>query len=144
MKDYSKNIEALWKAHRERNDETVMGALGIEFTEMSEKVIKARMPVDRRTRQYFGVLHGGASVVLAESLASMGAYIFVDMEKQYVAGLEINANHLRPVSDGFVFGEGRPLHLGKTSQVWQIEIKNAEGKLVCVSRCTIAVVSKKS
>jgi 1,4-dihydroxy-2-naphthoyl-CoA hydrolase len=115
-------------------------ALGIEFTEIGEDFLTARMPVDERTRQPGGILHGGASVVLAETIASVGAGRVIDREKYRGVGLEINANHLAAAADGYVTGIGRPVHLGKTTQVWEIRITNAQGRLSCISRCTMAIL----
>jgi len=117
--------------------------LGIEFTEVGTNYVCARMPVDQRTRQPFGLLHGGASVVLAESLGSVGAHCCIDLERQYCVGLDINANHIRGVKDGYVYGRATPLHLGKTTQVWEIRIVNEKEQLVCISRLTLAVLDKK-
>jgi 1,4-dihydroxy-2-naphthoyl-CoA hydrolase len=114
--------------------------LGIELTAIESDFISGKMPVDHRTVQPMNILHGGASVALAESLGSIGSYLTVDPEKYHCVGMEINANHLRPVSDGYVFATAKPLHLGKTTQVWAIDITNEAGKLVCVSRITMAVV----
>jgi len=114
--------------------------LGIEFVEAGEDWVRCRMPVDERTRQYAGVLHGGASVVLAETLASVGCYFTLDRTKHACVGMEINANHIRPVSEGWVYGEARPENIGRTTQIWSIRITNEAGKLVCVSRCTMAVI----
>jgi 1,4-dihydroxy-2-naphthoyl-CoA hydrolase len=114
--------------------------LGITFTELGEDFISAKMPVDHRTRQPFGILHGGASVVLAESLGSMGAGLVVDPSKFRCVGLEINANHIRSVAEGFVYGTAKPIHIGRRTQVWAIEIVNEQRKLVCTSRITLAVV----
>ncbi|MCL4141060.1 UNVERIFIED_CONTAM: hypothetical protein GTU68_019997 [Idotea baltica] len=105
--------------------------------------MRAEMPVDERTVQPMGILHGGASVALAESLASIGALLWIDPATQVAVGQEINANHIRPVSSGKVFGTAKPIHSGRGSQVWTIEIKNAEGKLISVSRCTISIVPKR-
>lgn len=116
------------------------GHLGIVVTEVGDDFVKARMPVDHRTRQPYGLLHGGASVALAESLGSVAGTMCVKVPDEAVVGIEINANHIRPVTEGFVEGIARPLHLGKTSQVWEIRITNWEGRLVCVSRITLAVV----
>lgn len=127
-----------------RSEGTALHALGIEMTELTEDSLKGRMPVDSRTRQPGGVLHGGASVALAESLASWGASMTVDPEKFYCVGMEINANHVRPVADGWVYGEARPLTRGRTTQVWDIKITDAAGKLVCISRCTMAVLATPS
>jgi 1,4-dihydroxy-2-naphthoyl-CoA hydrolase len=117
--------------------------LGIEFTAIGEDFISARMPVDRRTHQPMGLLHGGASVVLAETLGSVAAHCCLDAAKQYVVGLDINANHLRGVRSGYVYGTTKPLHIGKSTQVWEIRITNEEGAMVCISRITMAVLNKK-
>lgn len=117
--------------------------LGIEFTEIGEDFISARMPVDGRTHQPMGLLHGGASVVLAETLGSVAAQCCLDAAKQYAVGLEINANHLRGVRSGYVYGTTKPLHIGKSTQVWEIRITNEEGAMVCISRITMAVLNKK-
>ncbi|HZG60039.1 MAG TPA: hotdog fold thioesterase [Anoxybacillus sp.] len=121
---------------------TLLEALGIELIEISAGKVVATMPVDERTRQPFGVLHGGASVALAETVASIGAYELVDKEKEIVVGLEINANHIRSVRDGKVVATGTVLHRGRTTMVWDIKIVDEEGRLVSVSRCTIAVLQK--
>ncbi|WP_309710963.1 hotdog fold thioesterase [Pseudolysinimonas sp.] len=120
---------------------TMIEHLGIEFTELTDEALVGRMPVDHRTRQPAGVLHGGASVVLAETLASWAATFAVDREKFHCVGMEINANHVRPVASGWVRGEARPIALGRTTQVWEIRITGGDGKLVCISRCTMAVLS---
>jgi len=127
-----------------RSGGTAINALGIEMTELTDDSIKGRMPVDGRTRQPGGVLHGGASVALAETLASWGASMTVDSAQYYCVGMEINANHVRPVAEGWVYGEARPLTRGRTTQVWDIRITQEDGKLVCVSRCTMAVLPKPS
>lgn len=116
--------------------------LGIEWTEVGPDFIKARMPVDHRTRQPYGLLHGGASVALAETLGSVGAAMTVDREKFIAVGLEINANHVRSARDGFVTGTARPLHKGSTTQVWDIRIEDERGRLICVSRLTVAILKK--
>ena len=113
--------------------------IGIEFIEIGADYLKARMPVDQRTRQPFGILHGGASVVLAETIGSYAANMVVDYPKEIFVGQEINANHIRPVSSGYVTGTASPLHMGKNSQVWEIKICNEQEKLVCVSRLTMAL-----
>ena len=100
------------------------------------------MPVDHRTVQPYGILHGGASVALAETLGSIAAHLVVDSDLYFTVGMEVNANHLRPVTRGRVTGTARPIHIGKSSQVWGIEIKNEENKMVCISRITMAVVPK--
>ena len=121
---------------------TMVDHLGIEFLEIGDDYVKARMPVDHRTHQPFGLLHGGASVTLAETLGSMGAWFCVDPAKYVCVGLEINANHLRGAREGWVYGVARPLHVGRTTQVWEIKITNAEDKLVCVSRITMAILPR--
>ena len=120
---------------------TMIEHVGIEFTELTDDALIGRMPVDHRTHQPAHVLHGGASVVLAETLASWAATFVVDREKFHCVGMEINANHLRPVASGWVRGEARPIALGRTTQVWEIRITNDDGKLVCISRCTMAVLA---
>jgi 1,4-dihydroxy-2-naphthoyl-CoA hydrolase len=120
--------------------DTVLSQLGIEFTDVGDDHLAARMPVDARTRQPMGVLHGGSSVVLAETLASFAATLVVDPERAYCVGMEINANHLRPVTAGTVTGVARPIALGRRTQVWEIRITDEADKLVCISRCTMAVV----
>ena len=119
--------------------------LGIEVIEIGDDFIKARMPVDRRTIQPMTkVLHGGASVALAETLGSTGAYLCIDPAKYLVVGLEINANHVRSVREGWVTGIARPLHRGRSTQLWEIRITDAADKLVCISRLTLAVIKKPS
>ncbi len=122
---------------------TMTDHLGIEWTEVGEDYLKARMPVDHRTNQPYGLLHGGASCVLAETIASVGAAMVVDHSKYYCVGLEINANHLRSVKEGYVTGVARPLHLGNSTQVWDIKIYDEKERLVCVSRMTVAVMLRK-
>ncbi len=117
--------------------------LGIEILELSETRVVATMPVDQRTRQPFGILHGGASVALAETVASFGAVALIDRERFVAVGQEINANHLRPKLEGIVRATGVPVHVGRSSQVWSIEIRDEEGRLVCISRCTMAVVERR-
>lgn len=122
---------------------TMAERIAIEFTAIGADHMEARMPVDARTHQPFGLLHGGASVALAETLGSMAASCCVDMDRQFCVGLEINANHIRSVKDGFVTGITKPLHIGKKTQVWEIRILNDNKELVCVSRITLAVLDKK-
>jgi 1,4-dihydroxy-2-naphthoyl-CoA hydrolase len=138
----------IWKvtpevAQLNEHADNLVGHLGIEFTEIGTDYLKARMPVDRRTHQPYGLLHGGASVVLAETLGSTGAMLCVDQSKSYVVGLEVNANHVRSVAGGWVIGTARPLHVGRSTQLWDIHIVDEAGKLVCVSRLTVAVIEKK-
>ena len=116
--------------------------LGIEFTEIGPDFLRARMPVDERTRQPYGILHGGASVALAETLGSTAAGLVVDPDKYRVVGQEINANHVRAVSNGFVIGTARPHHVGKRSHVWEIRITDEQERLVCISRLTMFVLEK--
>lgn len=117
--------------------------LGIEYTAIGEDYLEATMPVDHRTIQPYGLLHGGASVVLAETLGSVAASLTLDLEKQVGVGLEINANHLKSVREGKVKGVAKPVHLGKTTQVWEIKIYNEADQLCCISRITMAILDKK-
>jgi len=117
--------------------------LGMQFTEIGDDFIRGTMPVDHRTHQPYGLLHGGASVALAETLGSVGAALTVDHEKFMCVGLEINANHVRSVRSGVVTGTAKPIHIGATTQVWDIRITDERDKLVCVSRLTVAVLKKK-
>ena len=117
------------------------GYLGIEFTEIGVDFLKGKMPVTDKTRQPFGMLHGGASVVFAETLGSVASFLCLEKpETQRAVGLEINANHIRPVSEGWVFGIVKPVHLGKKTHIWEIKISDINDKPVCVSRITIMVV----
>jgi 1,4-dihydroxy-2-naphthoyl-CoA hydrolase len=126
---------------RESDKGTMMEHLGIEYLEIGADFITARMPVDHRTRQPYGILHGGASVVLAESLGSVASVMCLEDPKlERPVGLEINANHLRSVAEGWVYGKVTPIHVGRRTHVWQIEITNEEGKKVCVSRLTVAII----
>lgn len=122
--------------------DSIVGHLGIKFFERGNDYLKASMPVDKRTVQPLGILHGGASVVLAESIGSAASYMSLD-ESQYSVGLEVNANHIKSVASGLVIGTGRPVHLGNSTQVWDITIKNEDNKLVCISRLTMAVLKMK-
>jgi 1,4-dihydroxy-2-naphthoyl-CoA hydrolase len=116
--------------------------LGIEFTEFGDDYIVARMPVNEKTQQPFGLLHGGASCVLAESLGSVASTLCIDIDKQLAVGLEINANHIRSARSGFVYGKVTPINVGRTVHVWSIEITNEEKKLVCVSRLTVSIINR--
>ena len=116
--------------------------LGIEFTEIGADFLRGRMPVDERTKQPYGILHGGASVALAETLGSTAAGLVVDPDKYRVVGQETNANHVRAVSNGFVIGTARPHHVGKRSHVWEIRITDEQERLVCISRLTMFVLEK--
>lgn len=124
-------------------EETIVGVLGIEYIEITPDKVVATMPVHAATHQPFGQLHGGASVVLAESVASVGTWHLIDQENEIAVGLEINANHLRGKQEGLVTAIGTPLHKGSTTMVWDIKIVDEEEKLICVSRCTVAIVKKK-
>jgi 1,4-dihydroxy-2-naphthoyl-CoA hydrolase len=117
--------------------------LGIEFTEIGENYLKAKMPVDSRTRQPYGLLHGGASVALAETMGSIASAFVIDTTQFYCVGIEINANHVRGVKEGNVFGTVIPLHIGNSTHVWDIKIHNEQEKLVCVSRLTVAILRVK-
>ncbi len=121
--------------------DTAIAALGIVFTEIGPDFLRATMPVDARTHQPFGLLHGGASALLAETLGSSAGGLSAP-EGCGVVGIEINANHLRGVRAGIVTGTARPLHVGRSTQVWEIRVEDAKGKLVCISRLTLAVVPK--
>ena len=125
-----------------QNRNTATSHLGIEFLEVGDDFIKARVPVDERTRQPYGLLHGGVSVVLAETLGSCAA-VCACPEGWYAVGLDINANHLRGVTSGWVTGTARPVHIGRTTQVWQIELHNDAGQLTCISRITMAMLEQK-
>ncbi|MBA3671590.1 MAG: hotdog fold thioesterase [Gemmatimonadaceae bacterium] len=115
-------------------------ALGIQLKEVSAQRVVATMPVDERTRQPYGQLHGGASVALAETVASIGGTAAIDRERFAAVGQEINANHLRAIREGTVTAVALPIHTGRTSHVWSVEIRDESGKLICVSRCTLAIV----
>ena len=118
-----------------------LGALmGIEFTAIGDDFLEARMPVDERTHQPAGILHGGASVVLAETLGSVASSMVLDGTKSMGVGLEVNANHLRPVASGFVTGICRPLHIGAKTHVWEIKMMTDRGKMNCISRLTVAII----
>ncbi|NRB57596.1 MAG: hotdog fold thioesterase [Salinicola sp.] len=121
---------------------TLVEHIGIEFTELGEESLRGRMPVDARTHQPYGLLHGGASVVLAETLGSIAANLCLADESKMAVGLEINANHVRAVRQGWVEGCARPLHIGGTTQLWEIRIEDERGRLVCMSRLTMAVVNR--
>jgi 1,4-dihydroxy-2-naphthoyl-CoA hydrolase len=118
--------------------------LDIEWLEIGMNSLKAKMPVDTRTKQPYGLLHGGASCVLAETLGSMASHLVIDPANFYCVGIEINANHIRSAREGFVYGVCTPLHLGSSTHVWDIRVTNEEGKLVCISRLTVAVMRKKT
>lgn len=122
---------------------TMAAHIGIEWVEVGENFIKARMPVDHRTNQPYGLLHGGASCVLAETLGSVASAVVIDHSKFYCVGIEINANHIRGVKEGYVTGIVQPLHLGGSTHVWDIKIHDEREKLICVSRLTVAILARK-
>ena len=132
------SLEELQKLRRN----TMVEYLDIRITESGPDFLRATMPVDHRTHQTMGILHGGASLVLAETVGSMVANLCVDAQTQACVGQEINANHLRPVASGLVTGTARPIHLGTRSQVWQIEIRGDRDRLVCISRLTMAIIDR--
>ena len=129
------SVEFLTKIHHE----TTVAHLGIEFLEVGDDFIRARVPVDIRTRQPYGILHGGVSVVLAETLGSCGAAC-ASLPGHRAVGLDINANHLRSATSGWIIGTARPVHMGRTTHVWQIELANEQSQLTCVSRITMAIL----
>lgn len=126
----------------QRSKNTLIEHLGIEFIEAGDDYLRARMPVDHRTKQPIGLLHGGASCVLAETIGSTAANFCVDPEKYYCVGLDINTNHIRQATNGYVIGTAKPYHLGKTTQVWGINIVDESDKLISVSRLTMMVLSR--
>jgi 1,4-dihydroxy-2-naphthoyl-CoA hydrolase len=136
----SKNNREVLEALRARATDHLAELIGIKIVELTAERVVATMPVDDRTRQPFGILHGGASVVLAETIASLGACMNVDLEQFNAVGLEINANHLRAKKEGLVTGTGVPVHVGRSTQVWDIRIVDEQQRPVCASRCTLAVV----
>ena len=147
---HGREAKMIWKvkpdlaALSRMQENTIASVIGLEFTEVGDDYIRGTLPVDHRTHQPMGILHGGASVVLAESLGSMAANLCVDTRHQYCVGLDINANHVRPVRSGRVTGTAKPLHLGKSTQVWEIRIEDEAGRLTCVSRLTMAVLSREN
>jgi 1,4-dihydroxy-2-naphthoyl-CoA hydrolase len=129
---------------RQHSQNTLITQLGIEFIEAGDDYLKARMPVDARTHQPAQTLHGGASVALAETLASWAATFVVDRATNYCVGLEINANHVRPIGTGYVIGTARPVHLGRSTQIWEVRITDEAERLICISRVTMAVLATAS
>lgn len=120
----------------------IVGMTGIEFTEIGDDYLAAKMPVDERTRQVHGILHGGATCVLAETVGSVASLLVIDLDKRYSVGSFITANHLRPISEGYVTATARPAHLGRSKHVWNIEVVSDKGKLIAKSELTCAVVDK--
>ena len=131
------------KILNEMSQNTMLSHLGIEFTELGEDYLTATMSVDHRTHQPMGLLHGGASAALAESLGSFASHLVVDSTKFDCVGLEINANHIRPKTEGVVTGIAKPIHLGSKTHIWEIRIEDERSKLICISRLTMAILSKK-
>lgn len=138
---FNKNLQ-LSDLHQIRQN-NMAEHIGMEFTALAPDSISARIPVDHRTNQPYGILHGGASCVLAETLGSVGSVLVIDTDKFICVGLEINANHIRSASSGFVTGTATPIHLGKSTHVWDIRILDEEQKLVCISRLTVAILPKR-
>jgi len=136
-----KNKEILSRAREATKN--LGDTLGIEIVELTGQRVIATMPVDERTRQPFGILHGGASVALAETIASIGATMNVDLDQFHVVGLEINANHIRAKKDGRVTGTGTPIHVGRSTQVWEVRIVDEQQRPICISRCTLATVPRR-
>lgn len=138
---------AIWKRDinteivTKRNQKTMSDFLGITFIEVADDYIVAKMPVDDRTKQPVGIMHGGASCVLAETVGSVAANFCVD-DAHYCVGLDINTNHIRSIREGFVLGKATPYHLGRSTQVWSIEIKDEQDRLISVNRLTMAVLKK--
>lgn len=126
------------------NKNTLMEQLGIEYLEVKEGYVKAKMPVDNRTKQPFGILHGGASITLAETIASLGSAVMVDLEKNDIRGAAVNSNHVGAVARGFVYGEAKLIHKGSITHVWDIEIKDQGGYRISVSRITVIVIPKQN
>ena len=126
----------------ERSGNTMVSTIGIEITDFGEEYLCGKMPVDDRTKQPFGLLHGGASVAFAETLGSMGAGMHVDLENYSVVGIEINSSHLKAMKEGWVYGKAVPIRIGRKIQVWDIDIKDENDNMVCKSRLTLAVIKK--
>ncbi|MDF9797424.1 1,4-dihydroxy-2-naphthoyl-CoA hydrolase [Catalinimonas alkaloidigena] len=116
--------------------------LDIEITDVSDKSLSGKMPVDHRTKQPMGLLHGGASVVLAETLGSIASSLCINQEKQFCVGLEINANHIKAVKEGYVYGKAKAIHIGRKTHIWEVRIVDEQEKLICISRLTVAVLDK--
>lgn len=130
-------------AMRERVNTGMAKILGIEVTTLTPELVTATMPVDERTRQPFGILHGGASAALAETVASLGAWMNIDDATQAAVGVELNSNHIRSKRDGIVTATATPLHKGKSTHVWDVRINAEDGKLICASRCTLVIVARR-
>lgn len=124
----------------ETRKNTLIELMGIEFTEIGEDYLKGRMPVDRRSHQPYGIMHGGASCVLAETLASIAANYCVDSSKYFCVGLDINTSHIRMVKTGFVYGTAKPVHLGQATQIWEVQIVDEQDRLISITRLTLFVL----
>lgn len=137
---YNKNLQLTDILHLGEN--TLGEHLGMQFIEIGDDYLKATMPVDNRTKQPYGLLHGGASVALAETLGSVGSALIINPAKNICVGLEINANHLRSAKEGVVTGIATPIHIGASTHVWDIKIYNSSDKIICISRLTVAILKK--
>ena len=137
------NKEQLLEKMSNLNQNTMATAIGLELTDIGNDYVCGKIPVDRRTIQPFGFLHGGASVALAETIGSLAGQMQVDPEREIVLGIEINANHIKSVKTGWVYGKASPIKIGKKIHVWEIQITDVEKKMVCVSRLTLAVLKKR-
>ena len=124
------------------NQNTLASHIGIEFTEIGSDYLVARMPVDKRTTQPYNILHGGASLVLSETLGSQAAAVLLDLDKQYPVGLEINANHIKSISSGYVYGRVTPIHIGRSTHVWETRITDEASSLICISKLTVAILDR--
>lgn len=138
------SLDVSLDALNEMNAGTMGGTIGIEFTEIGPDHLRATMPVDQRTIQPYGLLHGGASVALAETLGSVASALVINQETHLCVGIAINANHLRSVDEGYVHGVASPLHLGGKTHVWEIKIYNDDHQLICASRLTVAILEKRT
>lgn len=138
-----KNDHAISREEVNKKDNTILDTLGIKFTERGDDYLCATMPVDHRTHQPMGILHGGASVVLAETLGSSAASMCLDLSREYCVGLDINANHIRSIRSGTVTGVAKPIHIGRSTHVWEINIVDEQQRKICVSRITMAILQHK-
>lgn len=143
MKPIWRSLNVSLDQLNDNGQNTMAGFLGMEFTEIGPDYLRMIMPVNERTRQPFGLLHGGASAALAETIGSVASALIIDPEKQFCVGLDINANHIRAMKEGYVHAVAKPLHLGTTTHVWDIKICDEHNKLVCISRLTVAVRDKR-
>jgi 1,4-dihydroxy-2-naphthoyl-CoA hydrolase len=139
MKPIWRSLNVSLDQLNENGANTMAAFLGMEFTEIGPDYLRMMMPVNERTRQPYGLLHGGASVALAETVGSVASSLIIDPEKQFCVGLDINANHVRGIKEGYVHAIARPLHLGGTTHVWDIKICDEHNKLICISRLTVAI-----